>query len=181
VADVMAGQVEVGNRVAIWTCSHQCTFTCKPKVAPIEGDPTNMHFTYIYACRAGYTAVDAAEYLASQGKLVNIVTERNAVVPGMGYTSWGYVLRRFYRANIRVCSNVKVKEINGSGILLEKAGITFLLDADTIIISVGETSRKDLPEALKDQILEVYTIGDCEKIGNAMKAIESAYDTAMKI
>jgi 2,4-dienoyl-CoA reductase (NADPH2) len=181
IADIMSGQVEVGKRVAIWTCSHHCTFTCKPKVAPIEGDVTNMHSAYSYACRAGYAAVDTAEYLASQGKLVSIVTERNAVVPGMGYTSRGYLLRRFYRANIRVCSNVKVKEVNDRGILLEKAGITFLLDADTVIISVGETSRKELAEALKDQVPEIYTVGDCDKTGNAMKAIESAYDTAMKI
>jgi len=181
VADVMAGKAKVGNRVAIWTCSHHCTFTCKPKVAPIEGDLTNMHSSYSYACRAGYGAVDTAEYLASQGKLVSIVTERNAVVPGMGYTSRGYLLKRFYRANIRVCSNVKVKEINDRGILLEKAGITFLLDADTVIVSVGETSRKELAEALKDQVREIYIVGDCDKIGNAMKAIESAFDTAMKI
>jgi tRNA A37 methylthiotransferase MiaB len=47
-------------------------------------------------------------------------------------------------------------------------------DADTVIISVGETMRKDLAQALKDQVPEVYTVGDCDQIGNAMKAIESA-------
>jgi 2,4-dienoyl-CoA reductase (NADPH2) len=181
IADVMNCQARVGNRIAIWTCSHHCSFSCKPKVAPVEADPTNMHSTYSYACRAGYAAVDAAEYLASQGKLVNIVTERNAVVPGMGYTSRGYLLKRFFRANIRVCSSVKVKEINGRGILLEKAGITFLLDADTVIISVGETLQNDLAEVLKDQVREVYTVGDCHKVGNAMTAIKSAYDEAIRI
>jgi 2,4-dienoyl-CoA reductase (NADPH2) len=181
VADVLNGQARVGNRIAIWTCSHHCSFACKSKVAPIEGDPTNMHSTYSYACRAGYAAVDAAEYLASQGKLVNVITERNAVVPGMGFTSRGYLLKRFFRANIRVCSSVKVKEINNRGILLEKAGITFLLDADTVIISVGETLQNDLAEVLKDQVREVYTVGDCHKVGNAMTAIKSAYDVAAKI
>jgi NADPH-dependent 2,4-dienoyl-CoA reductase/sulfur reductase-like enzyme len=140
-----------------------------------------MHSTYSYACRAGYAAVDAAEYLASQGKLVNIVTERNAVVPGMGFTSRGYLLKRFFRANIRVCSGVKVKEINNEGILLEKGGITFLLDADTVIISVGETSRGNFTEGLKDQVREVYLVGDCHEVGNAMTAIKSAYDVAIKI
>jgi len=103
------------------------------------------------------------------------------VVPGMGFTSRGYLLKRFFRANIRVCSSVKVKEINDRGILLEKAGITFLLDADTVIISVGETLRNDLAEALKDQAREVYTVGDCHKVGNAMTAIKSAYDEAIRI
>jgi len=181
VADVMTNNAEVGNRVAIWTCSQHCRFTCGPKVAPVDGDPTNVYSNYSYACLAGYSAVDTAEYLASQGKLVSIVTERDDVVPGMGYTSRGYLLRRFYRANIRVCSNAKVKEITDQGLLLEKAGITFLLDADTIIISVGGRSRKGLAEALKGKVGELYTVGDCDQVGNAMKAIESAYDAAMKI
>jgi 2,4-dienoyl-CoA reductase (NADPH2) len=181
VTEVMNGRARMGNRIAIWTCSHYCSFSCKPKAIPIEGDPTNMHSTYSYACRAGYAAVDAAEYLASRGKLVNIVTERNALVSGMGYTSRGYLLKRFFRANIRVCSSVKVKEINDRGILLEKAGITFLLDADTVIISIGETLQNNLAEALKDQVREVYTVGDCHKVGNAMTAIKSAYDEAIRI
>ena len=181
VADVMSGQAKVGNRVAIWACSYHCTFTCGAKVTAVDGDPTNVHSSFSYACQAGYGAVDAAEYLASQGKLVSIVTERDAVVPGMGYTSRGYLLRRFYRANIRVCNSVKVKEINDQGLLLEKAGITFLLDADTVIMSVGARPRKDMAEALEGKVGELYTVGDCYKIGNAMKAIESAYDKAMKI
>ena len=177
----MSGQAEVGNRVAIWTCSYHCGFTCGPKVTPIEGDPTHMHSAYSYACRAGYGAVDVAEFLASQGKLVSIVTERDGVVPGMGYTSRGYLLRRFYRANIRVCCSAKVKEITNDGLIIEKAGITFLLDADTVIISVGARSRKGLAEALEGKVGELYRVGDCDKVGNAMKAVESAYDTAMKI
>jgi len=179
--EAMIRQKEIGNRVAIWTCSYHCSFTCKQNITPIEGDPTNMVSTYSYACRAGYAAVDVAEYLSSIGKLVSIVTERNTIVPGMGYTSRGYLLRRFYRSNIRVCSNVKVREINEDGLMLEKGGITFLLDADTVIVSVGSIPKKDLLKSLEDKFAEVYTVGDCAKIGNAMKAIESAYEVAIKI
>jgi NADH dehydrogenase FAD-containing subunit len=99
----------------------------------------------------------------------------------MGYTSRGYLLRRFYRANIRVCNGVKVKEITEKGLILEKAGVSFLLDADTVIISVGARTRKTLSKALEDKVEELYRVGDCDKIGNAMKAVESAYDIAMKI
>ena len=181
VDDLINGRVELGNRVVIWTCSDYCKFTCRPKKAPVQGDPTHVHSTYSYACRAGYAAVDTAEYLASQGRLVSIVTERDALVPGMGYTSRGYLLRRFYRANIRVCNSAKVKEITDKGLILEKAGVSFLLDADTIIVSVGARSRKSLSKALDEKVEEIYRVGDCDKIGNAMKAVESAYDIAMKI
>ena len=74
-----------------------------------------------------------------------------------------------------------VKEINERGLFIEKAGYEFLLDADTVIVSVGARPRKTLEEALKGKVNEVYRLGDCDKVGNAMKAIESAYDAAMKI
>jgi 2,4-dienoyl-CoA reductase (NADPH2) len=179
--DVMSGQAEVGDRVAIWTCSYHCRYTCGAKVEPIAGDPTSANSHYSYACTAGYGATDTAEHLASQGKLVSIVTERETVVPGMGYTSRNYLLKRFYRENVRVCSNVKVKTITEEGIVLEKAGITFLLNADTIIVSVGASPRRDLAKSLKGKVPEIYKLGDCDKIGNAMTAIASAYDVAMKI
>ncbi|MBW2029901.1 MAG: FAD-dependent oxidoreductase [Deltaproteobacteria bacterium] len=180
--DVMAGKAAVGDRVAIWTCSFHCRYTCKPRVKPVEGDPTGVNSSFSYACRAGYGAVDTAEYLASQGKLVSIVTEREGVVPGMGYTSRGYLIKRFYRANIRVCDNVKVKEINDRGMVLEKAGHDFLLDADTVVVSVGaRSSRKEIQDALEGKVKEVYAVGDCDKVGNAMSSIASAYDVAMRI
>jgi len=179
--EIMDGKAQVGNKVVIWTCSHLCSYTCGAKVAPIEGDPTGTHYKYSYACCAGYAAVDTAEYLASQGKLVSIVTEREGVVPGMGYTSRNYTIKRFYNANIRVCTSAKVKEINDNGVIIEKAGVEFLLDADNIVISVGERSNKNLAKALEGKVKELYQVGDGAKVGNAMKAIESAYRLALTI
>lgn len=179
--EIMNGTARVGRRVAIWTCSYYCSFTCGVKETPIEGDLTGSRSRYSYACRAGYAAVDTAEYLASQGKLVSVVTERDAVVPGMGYTSRNYTLKRFYPANIRVCTSAKVKEVRDDGLLLEKAGIEFLLDADTIVVSVGERPRKGLLKSLEGKVGELYAVGDGSKIGNAMKAIEQAYGVARKL
>lgn len=179
--DIMSGKASVGEKVVIWTCSYQCSFTCGVKKAPIEGDPTGTHSKYSYACSAGYAAVDTAEYLASQGKLVSIVTERDGVVPGMGYTSRNYLIKRFYPANIRVCTDAKVTEINDKGVMINKAGVEFLLDADTVVVSVGERSEKTLAKALEGKVNELYQIGDGAKVGNAMKAIESAFKLALTI
>ncbi len=179
--DIMSGTADVGDKVVIWTCSYMCSYTCGVKKAPIEGDPTGTNYKYSYACSAGYAAVDTAEYLASQGKLVSIVTEREGVVPGMGYTSRNYLIKRFYPANIRVCTGAKVKEINENGVVIDKAGIEFLLDADNVVISVGERSDVDLAKALDGKVRELYQVGDGAKIGNAMKAIESAFKVALEI
>lgn len=182
VEDVMSGRAKVGDRVAVWTCSHYCRFTCKADMRPVEGDPTGVNGKQSHACRAGYGAVDLAEYLASRGKLVSIVTERETVVPGMGFTSRGYLMKRFYRANVRVCGHVKVKAVTEKGLLLEKAGIEFMLNADTVVISVGARSaKKQLVEAVQGKVAEVYSVGDFDQVGNAMTSLASAYDAALKI
>ena len=90
-------------------------------------------------------------------------------------------MKRFYRANVRVCPDSKIKETKDQGLVIEKAGYEFLLDADTVIVSVGARPRKSLQDALKGKVNEIYRVGDCDKIGNAMKSIESVYDTAMRI
>ncbi len=179
--DIMSGKANVGEKVVIWTCSYICSFTCGARRTPIEGDPTGAHSKYSHACASGYAAVDTAEYLASLGKLVSIVTERDGVVPGMGYTSRNYLIKRLYTANIRVASDVKVKEVTKDGLMIEKAGIEFLLDADTVVVTVGERSDRTLAKALEGKVAELYKVGDGALVGNAMKAIESAFKVAVKI
>lgn len=181
VEDVMEAKVEVGKHVAILTCGYSCSYTCRVKEKPIAGDITGLSSKSSYACRAGYAAVDAAEYLASQGKLVSIIVEREDVVPGMGFTSRTNLIRRFYNSNIRVCSHAKLKEVNPDGIMLEKANTDFFLDADTIILSVGARPRKSLQKSLEGKVAEMHVIGDGKKIGNAMTGIAEAFDIAMKL
>ncbi len=181
VEDVMEGKAQVGKHVGILTCGHFCNFTCGKKETPIKGDITGEKSRFSYACSAGYAAVDVAEYLASQEKLVSIITEREDVVPGMGFTSRNNLIRRFYNNNIRVCSNAKVKEINNDGVILEKADVSFLLNVDTVIVSVGMRPNKSLVNSLKQHVKEVYFVGDVNKVGNAMTSIASAFDIASKI
>ena len=60
-----------------------------------------------------------------------------------------------------------------------------LLDPETLLSCIPGAEKieriDDLAEVLKDQVREVYTVGDCHKVGNAMTAIKSAYDEAIRI
>ena len=74
-----------------------------------------------------------------------------------------------------------MKEVNENGVMIDKAGVEFLLDADNVVISVGDRSDKTLAKALEGKVKEIYQVGEGAKVGNAMKAIESAYIVAVKI
>jgi NADH dehydrogenase FAD-containing subunit len=125
--------------------------------------------------------VDTAEGLAAQGKIVTLVTERDALVPGMGFTNRGNLFKRFYQANVKVSNNVMVKEIKPEGIVCEKEGIQFLLHTDSLVVSVGMKGRGQLEELAGGRIKEVYRVGDCCEIGNAVTAIHGAFDLAQRI
>jgi pyruvate/2-oxoglutarate dehydrogenase complex dihydrolipoamide dehydrogenase (E3) component len=120
--------------------------------------------------------VDTAEALAAQGKIVTLITERDALVPGMGFTNRGNLFKRFFQSNIRVSNNVKVKAVKREGIVCEKEGIDFLLYADSLVVSVGMKPRDQLGELVKGRVEEVHSVGDCSHIGNALTAIRTAYD-----
>jgi 2,4-dienoyl-CoA reductase (NADPH2) len=179
--ETITGSKETGDYVVIWTCSHHCTWTCGIKSQPIPDDIVGITTSESYACAAGHAAVDTAEALAAQGKIVTLVTERDALVPGMGFTNRGNLFKRFYQANVKVSNNVMVKEIKPEGIVCEKEGIQFLLHTDSLVVSVGMKGRGQLEELAGGRIKEVYRVGDCCEIGNAVTAIHGAFDLAQRI
>lgn len=179
--DAITGGRETGKYVVIWTCGYDCPWTCRKRSEPIPDDVAGLKTSESHACAAGHAAVDTAEALAATGKIVTLITERDALVPGMGFTNRGNLLKRFFQNNIRVSNNVKVKEIRQGGVLCEKEGMEFLFYADTVVASIAMTPRDGLEDALKGKVKEIYRAGDCKTIGNALTAIHSAYDLVQTI
>ena len=52
---------------------------------------------------------------------------------------------------------------------------------ETLSSTLKRLRLSGLAETLEGKVGELYTVGDCGTIGNAMKAIESAYNVAMRI
>jgi len=178
--EAITGSKDAGKFVVIWTCSYHCTWTCGVKSEPVADDVAGAQSSESHACAAGHAAVDTAEALAAQGKIVTIITERNALAPGMGFTNRGSFIKRFFQKNIRISNNVKVKEFRKEGILCEKEGIEFLLYADSVVVSVGMQPRTTLVQTVKGRVSDIYTVGDCRTIGNAFTAIHNAYELAQE-
>lgn len=172
---------ELGEYIVIVTCSYNCTWTCRQISNPIPDDVVGLQTAESHACSAGHAAADLAEELAARGKKVTIITGRDAFVPGMGYTNRGNMFKRFFPADIKVSNQIKVKEIRPQYLRCEKEGMEFLLTADTVVMSVGMESRNTIEAQLQGYDVEFYRVGDCAKIGNALKAFDSAYQLAEKI
>lgn len=95
----------------------------------------------------------------------------------------------FYRGGLMpeveksaVCHvNTRVKEIITSGVICEKDGKEFTIEADSVVCALGFTSPYNKVDALTDLVDEYYIIGDCKKVGKIYDAINTGYYSALRV
>ncbi|MCL1817724.1 MAG: hypothetical protein FWG35_02250, partial [Spirochaetaceae bacterium] len=102
-------------------------------------------------------------------------------VPGMGFTNRGNLFKRFFTKNISVSTGIKVKKIIDNGLLCEKAGMEFTVCADTVVSSIGMQPRSEIKQQLAGRTCEFLQVGNCNRIGNMLKAFHGGYETADSI
>ncbi len=77
--------------------------------------------------------------------------------------------------------NTKVKEIIPEGVLCEKDGKEFVVEADSVVCALGFRAPYDKVDALCDVVDESYVIGDCNNVGQIYHATNAAYYAAMRL
>lgn len=77
--------------------------------------------------------------------------------------------------------NTKVKEIIPAGVLCEKDGEEFIIQADSVVCALGFRASYDKVDALCDKVDEYYIVGDCKNVGQIYHATNEAYYAAMRL
>lgn len=77
--------------------------------------------------------------------------------------------------------NTKVKEIIPAGVLCEKDGEEFIIQADSVVCALGFRAPYDMVDALCDKVDEYYIVGDCKNVGQIYHATNEAYYAAMRL
>ena len=78
-------------------------------------------------------------------------------------------------------ADTKVKEIVPEGVLCEKDGKEFVIEADSVVCALGFRAPYDKVDALCDKVDEYYIIGDCKNVGQIYHANNQAYYAAMRL
>ena len=171
----------LGRYVVIVACSFGCPWTCRVLHNEIPDDLTGCKTSESHACAAGFAAADTAEELSSRGMHVEVITEREAFVPGIGYTNRNYLEKRLFTNNISVSNGVKILEILKDGLLCEKEGMRFKLAADSVVFSNSQRADPQVKAVLEASGLPYYSVGDCARPGNVLEAVHEAYRLAERI
>jgi len=132
----------------------------------------------------GLTGVETGLSYAEEGRKVTIVEMMSTIAAGANHITRPAIMETFERLSDRISymTDTKVLEITKNGVKVKKGEEEILLEADTVIYSVGLTPNiKVLEELEKCDVSFFRAIGDCEGIAAMRKAIWSGYHAAMDV
>ena len=66
---------------------------------------------------------------------------------------------------------IKTEEITDKGLIVKGADGKRLIEADTVVLAVGDKPNRGLYDKLFGKVSELYIVGDCVKPRKAMEAI----------
>lgn len=154
VPDVLSGNVEVGNNVVV-----------------IAGE---QHIK----------ALSVADFLASQGKKVELLTEGYQFGSLVEYDTRVALFHRLFHNNVTMSTFTRVKGISDSTVITENVHNKKerrIEGVDHIVLSFEGKKDISLYHALKGQLKEVYAIGDCFSSINLPAAILSGAQVGRQI
>lgn len=115
-----------------------------------------------------------AEFLAQQGKTVEVITPDPSPGQDMEAITRAVLYQRLYLAGVKLTPGTILKEISGNTVTVaniytdEKREIQGI---DTVVLSCGGVENNDLFYALKGQVKELYAIGDCKGVRKLLWAV----------
>ncbi|MHB8871493.1 MAG: NAD(P)/FAD-dependent oxidoreductase [Candidatus Doudnabacteria bacterium] len=166
----------------------------KPFIPPIDGlieykwaeilyetnIPKNKNVLII---GGGLIGVEIANTLVEYGNRVIIIEMLDDIARDMEMVTRKLNLMKLQKNNVLVYTNKKVERIRDSSAFVKSKNVfdDFRIDyIDLYIVAAGMIPNKDLMEKLETKI-PYYVVGDAEKVGDLVSAVQSAYFTCKEL
>lgn len=128
----------------------------------------------------GLVGGEAAVSFHHEGKECSIIEMKSKVAEEVNSFYRGGLMPEIEKS-VTCYVNTKVKEIIPAGVLCEKDGEEFIIQADSVVCALGFRAPYDKVDALCDKVDEYYIVGDCKNVGQIYHATNEAYYAAMRL
>lgn len=128
----------------------------------------------------GLVGGEAAVSFWHEGKECSIIEMKSKIAEEVNSFYRGGLMPEIEKS-AKCYVNTKVKEIIPAGVLCEKDGEEFIVEADSVVCALGFRAPYDKVDALCDKVDEYYIIGDCKNVGQIYHATNEAYYAAMRV
>lgn len=129
----------------------------------------------------GLAGCECAIHLGMEGKKVHLVEMRDQLAPDANVRHRPLLLKEIEKY-VTVHTSYKGLEVTADGIVCEEPdGNHVLVPGKSIICALGQRSRSDLVDALRDGAPYVRVIGDAAKVSTITNAVYWGYYAALDI
>ena len=128
----------------------------------------------------GLVGSEAAVSFHHEGKECSIIEMKHEVAEEVNSFYRGGLMPEVIKA-ASLYTDTKVKEIVPEGVLCEKDGNEFVIEADTVVCALGFRAPYDKVDALCDKVDEYYIVGDCKNVGQIYHAVNAGYYAAKQL
>ena len=133
----------------------------------------------------GLIGCETALWLADQGKKVSIVEMRDSLMKSpirVPLANKMMLLDLLEFHSVDSITGHSLYEVTNEGVILIDKGFSKMnIEADTIVLSVGLQSNKELYNSLVGKVPDLYLIGDARDARNIMGSIWDAYEIARAV
>lgn len=129
----------------------------------------------------GLAGCECAIHLGMEGKEVHIVEMRDELAPDANIRHRPLLLKEIDKY-ATVHTGYKGLEVREDGVLCEdKDGKQVLIEGGSVICALGQRSRRNVVDALRDSAPYVAVIGDAGKVSTITNAVYEGYHVALDI
>lgn len=130
----------------------------------------------------GLVGSETALYLAQQGKKITVVEILDRIAGDMFISNQMHILKLLTDAETKILTETQVLEIADNGVwVVNKRGVRSWIQADTAVLATGLKAERGDWETLKNNIPEVYFLGDCVQPRKILSAIWEGFRNARLI
>ena len=128
----------------------------------------------------GLVGAEAAISFAHEGKECSVIEMKHAVAEDVNSFYRGGLMPHV-EESAELYVDTKVKEILPTGVLCERGGKEFVVEADSVVCAVGFKAPYDMVDKFCELVDESYIIGDCSNVAQIYQAVNAAYYAALNL
>jgi 2-enoate reductase len=128
----------------------------------------------------GLVGCETALWLAQQGKSVTVVEVLPEVATAIFRPSRTMLLDILKAKKAKILTGTCAEEIRENGVIVRGQHSSQTLECDTVALATGLKSQRNLYDSLKNDITEIYVIGDSKEPRKIINAIWDAFHIASR-
>lgn len=136
----------------------------------------------VVAADGGMEGLSTAEFLADQGKTVEVLIPQYKAGPDLEKITGFHLFYRLSQKKVVLTTRARIEALKGKTVIISKgADKGQIEDVDTIVLSLGSVSNDELLRELSGFKTKVRPVGQCRQVGGLFESISDGLKTGLEI